>query len=353
MKKHVNIALLALFAAGVLAALGKVFVWGESVTNYGAYTPWGLWVGLYALLVGAAAGAVWIGLYSSVRQGGRCGELTTVAMVAAGVSLAIGLAFIGTDLGKPVKGFNIFLSPSFSSPLAWASWLYLVFFACLAGYLFTNAKKAFMYLGALAAAGFLLAESLFFGGMVARSLWHTYLTPLAFITSGLAGGSALVWLVGLTASPQAVSEEGFILKKAVLASLAAHVAVEAVHLVTGLGGAEKAFAIKSMWASWPFWGLFLIAGVALPAGLLLKKDCRLAVAPPLLVLLGLAAYKYSFVRFGFAVEPLPGLATAFHDARLSLAYVPSAVEWLVAVGFLAGIVWTANLVITKISARQA
>ncbi|EAX46478.1 Polysulphide reductase, NrfD [Thermosinus carboxydivorans Nor1] len=352
MKKQLNVALLVLFAVGIVAALGKVFVWGESVTNYGAYTPWGLWVGLYALLVGAAAGAVWTGVYCAIRQGGRCGQLTTVAMVTAGASLAIGLAFIGTDLGKPLKGFSIFLNPSFSSELAWASWLYLAFFACLAGYLFTNAKKAALYLAALVAVGFLLAESLFFGGMVARSLWHTYLTPLSFFTSGLAGGSALVWLVGLTANPQAVDEEGYILKRAVVIALAAHIAVEAIHLVTALGEGEKALAIKNMWASWPFWGLFLIVGIALPVALIGKKECRLDTAPPLLVLLGLAAYKYSFVRFGFAVEPLPGLSAAFHDVRLSLAYTPSAVEWLVSVGFLAGIVWMANLVIAKILARQ-
>ena len=124
MGKTIKVVLPALFIAGAVAALGKVFIWGESVTNYGSYTPWGLWVALYILLVGSAAGAAWTGVYSAWSRGGEPNRMTTVSFIVAGSCLAFGLAFIGTDLGKPLKGISIFLNPSFSSKLAWASWIF-------------------------------------------------------------------------------------------------------------------------------------------------------------------------------------------------------------------------------------
>ena len=75
--------------------------------------------------------------------------------------------------------------------------------------------------------------------------------------------------------------------------------------------------------------------------------------PAGLAFLGLAAYKYAFVSSGFGTEALPGLVSAFQSTRLSLSYMPSVVEWVVAVGFLAGAVWVAGFASEKfLTAKQ-
>ncbi len=340
MGKTAKAVLLVLFVAGAVAALGKIFIWGESVTNYGSYTPWGLWVGLYVMMVAAAAGAAWTGIYIAWSQGGEPQRLTTVSLIAAGAFLAFGLAFIGTDLGKPMKGFMIFFSPAFSSKLAWASWLYLAFFVCLGGYLFTQAKKACMYLAGLAALGFVVAEGLFFGGMVARAAWNSLLTPVSFLASAVAAGSAAVFTVGQLSSEKTFAEEGYAVKKILIYSLVAVAAVELVHAFAGQA---------SLLSSVPFWG-FVVLGVVVPIFMLTKNAG--AMLPGILALLGLACNKYAFVSSGFATEPLPGLANAFQAARLSLAYTPSAVEWVVAVGFVAGAIWAADFLANKLLATE-
>lgn len=347
MAKTAKAALLVLFVAGAVAALGKVFIWGEAATNYGAYTPWGLWVGLYILLVGAAAGAAWTGIYAAWSQGGEPNRMTTISFIIAGACLAFGLGFIGTDLGKPMKGISIFLSPTFSSKLAWASWIYGVFFICLAGYLFSNAKRTFMYLAGVAAFGFLMAEGLFFGGMPARVLWNGWLTPLSFITSAIAAGSAAVYVAGSLNYKEVIAEEGYSLKKILLYSLIANAAVEAIHIIFGgLGGGEKALLTVTQMSSVPFIA-FVLLGIAAPIYLLSKKETPTCIGAGAMAFVGLAAYKYSFIRYGFATEPLPGLTNAFHDPRLSLAYIPSAVEWVVALGFIAGALLAAGFVTEK------
>ncbi|MBC8015609.1 MAG: polysulfide reductase NrfD [Sporomusaceae bacterium] len=354
MNKTGNIILLILFAIGGVLALGKVFVWGESVTNYGSYTTWGLWVGMYIFLVGLAAGAAWTGICAAQRNGGEPNRLTTLSFIVAGVSLAFGLAFIGIDLGKPLKGSSIFLTPNFSSKLTWASWIYTVFFGCLAGYFLTQAKKMFMVLAGVAAAGFVLAEGLFFGGMVARTLWHTWLTPLSFFTSAIAGGCAMVYLVGSISSKPIIEEQGDFLRKSLLLAVIIHLVVEVLHLVTGLSGsAEKIALTKTLWTAIPFWGIFLVVGIAAPLFMLWGKSKTINILPPFLVLFGLAAYKYSFVRYGFNQEPIPGISNAFQHAKLSLTYTPSSVEWMVAIGFLSGLFLVVNFAVTKFFAMKA
>ena len=68
MNKVVRIILAVLALIGVSMAIGKVFVWGDSVVNYGSYVPWGLWVSFYVFLVGAAAGSAWLGFWLGFKN---------------------------------------------------------------------------------------------------------------------------------------------------------------------------------------------------------------------------------------------------------------------------------------------
>lgn len=353
MGKYGKGILAVLFGVGIIAALGKVFFWGESVTNYGSYAPWGLWVALYIFLVGAAAGAAWTGIYAAHQNGGQPNRLTTLSFIVAGLSLGFGLSFIGMDLGKPLKGIFIFLSPSFSSKLTIASWTYMLFFASLAGYFFglykgSGLKQICMYLAGVFAIGFVSAEGMFFGSMVARELWNSWSTIAAFFTSSITAGSALVYLAGLLFKTEVIAEEGTNIKKLLIAGMGSHIAIEAVHLTGSFKGATAAAAM-GMLSSWPYWLLFIILGVLVPLFMLFNKNMnRMSPITPALILLGLAAYKYSFIRYGFTVEPLPGIAEAFHHMRLSTAYFPSVVEWLIGIGFAAGLLLAIAIALSEI-----
>lgn len=332
--------LLALFAVGAAAALGKVFIWGEAVTNYGAYVPWGLWVGLYILLVGAAAGAAWIGAAYLMRQGEEARREADFAFMVAGVSLAAGLAFIGSDLGKPLKGIAIMMSPTFSSKLAIAAWTYGVFFLGVGGYFLTTAKKPFALLAAAAGIVFVAAEGLFFGGMIAREYWQGLLTPLSFFVSGAAAGAALFIMFGAL-SGYVQRERGAYMARLLLRLLATQLVIEVIHggLMLAAGG-DKAAGAAAVWTAWPFLLLYLLLGTLVPLWMLRQHSQGLPSMPAVLAFIGLVAYKVSFVRHGgFATAPLPGLPGAFQHSRLSLNYTPSLVEWLIAIGFLAGMAW--------------
>lgn len=335
---------IVLLIAGILALL-KVFYWGEEVTHYGAWVPWGLWVSLYIFLVGTAAGAAWTGAYSYLTNSDKSLRMPSVSLLIAAVCLAFGLAFIGIDLGKPLNGVRIFLHPTFTSKLAWASWLYLLFFLCVAGYFFTKAKGIFLSLASLAAVGFLTAEGLFFGSMVSRPMWHTWLTPAAFFTSGAVSGLAMVYLVSRL--DDKVADRNLLrnLPKFLLYALILHAAVEGIHFLTGLGEVEKGVMLKHMWASWTFWGLFLLAGVAAPIVMLLRWPEASGLTPFALSILGIIAYKYNFIRYGFILEPLPGITAAHQTERLSMAYFPSFVEWAVSIGFVAGVLAVALMTV--------
>ena len=352
MMKTVRTLLLLLFVAGIAAAFGKAFIWGESVTKYGAYVPWGLWIGIYIALVGAAAGCVVWGYWLSPQNGDGKGAETASALLAAALCLAFGLAFVGIDLGKPLQGFRIFLHPAFASPLAWASWLYGLCFVCVAGYFLTAMKRPLLLLAVVGAIGFTVAEALFFGQMVSRPLWNSWLTTLLFLAAAASAGAALLLLVWqgtrIAVAPVVLAK----LRKVLAATLVVYALVEGIDVAMALSGSpEKVLAVKRMISSYGFWLLYGVIGTLIPLFLLLRTERALLAAG--LSLVGAVGSKYAFVRYGFASEPMPGLSKAFQDAALQTRYFPSPVEWIVAVGLLAGLVWVILLAVEKILMPKA
>ena len=352
MMKTVRTLLLLLFVAGIAAAFGKAFIWGESVTKYGAYVPWGLWIGIYIALVGAAAGCVVWGAWLSPQTEGGKGAETASALMSAAICLAFGLAFVGIDIGKPLQGFRIFLHPAFASPLAWASWLYGLFFVCVAGYFLTALKRPLLLLAVVSAICFTVAEALFFGQMVSRPLWNSWFTTLLFLAAAASAGAALLLLVwqgtGLAVDPAVLTK----LRKVLAATLVIYALVEGIDVAMAFSGSpEKVLAVKRMISSYGFWLLYGVIGTLIPLFLLLRTDRAVLAAG--LSLVGAVGSKYAFVRYGFVPEPMSGLSKAFQDAALQTRYFPSTVEWVVAVGLLAGLVWVILWAVEKILMPKA
>lgn len=341
MNKAIRLVLALLALIGIGAAIGKAFIWGDAVVNYGSYVPWGLWVSLYAFLVGVAAGAAWFGFY----MGSKNNSLGWVKLgySTAAISLVGALAFIGLDLGKPMKGISIFFSPSFSSPLAWASWGYALFIIAVLVFLFKGAestKSPIVWVALVASVLFLAAETLFFSGMIARPLWNSWSNGVAFITSALASGGAMVYGIAHLTAPQLIKESAG-LRKLVLYTIV-------LHILVGVGHSALESKIPEGMAQvtdWKYWVLFV--GLGAVAAFLFSKP-TLAAWGSLLALLSIIAYKVSFVSAAFTEAAFPQLPQAFQSSRLSLVYFPSTVEWLVAVGLLSLVLLSIIVVMPKV-----
>lgn len=335
------LGLLALIGIG--SAVGKAFIWGDSVVNYGSYVPWGLWVSLYIFLVAAAAGATWFGFYLGYKNNSV--RWVKLAFGSAAISLMGALAFIALDLGKPMKGISIFFSPSFSSPLAWASWGYALFILTVAFIVFkgiSSVRSPIVYLGLGLSIVFLGAETLFFGDMIARPLWNSWGSAFAFVTSAIVVGGALVYGVAALWAPDLLQKDEIGLRKLLMYAIVLHLIVEVGHLALKLKLPE---AMAQM-TDWRFWVLFVGLGGVVAIYLLTKPATALLGA--LMSLVGILVYKVMFVTDAFTQPDLNGLPEAFQDSRLSLSYTPSIVEWLVAVGLLAAVVLAISWLIPKV-----
>lgn len=326
-------AILALLAlSGIGTAMGKVFVWGDSVVNYGSYVPWGLWVSLYGFLVGLAAGATWFAFWLGYKNNSL--RWIRIGFGSAAISLIGALAFIGLDLGKPLKGVMIFFSPSFSSPLAWASWGYVVFILAVTFIILkriNSVTSPVVILAVAASVLFISAEAWLFSGMIARPLWHSWTNVLSFITSAIVSGGALVYGVAYLFSPESLTRDGDGLRKTLVYAIIVQLVVELGHLALAADLPEAMAQLED----WKFWVLYVGIGSLGSLYLLMKPGT--AALGSALVLLGIGFYKYDFVAYAFLKPSLNGLPEAFQHSRLSMNYTPSIVEWLVAIGLLAAV----------------
>ena len=343
MNKLSQLVLGLLALIGIGSAVGKAFIWGDSVVNYGSYVPWGLWVSLYIFFVAAAAGATWFGFLLGFKNNSV--RWIKLGFGSAAISLIGALAFIALDLGKPMKGISIFFSPSFTSPLAWASWGYALFILTVGIIIYkgiSNVRSPLVYLGLALSILFLGAETLFFGNMIARPLWNSWGSAFAFVTSAIVAGGALIYGVAALWASDLLQQAGNGLRKLLLYAIVVHLVVEVGHLVLETNLPE---AMAQM-TDWRFWVLFVGLGGVVAIYLLAKPATALLGA--LLSLVGILAYKVTFVTAAFSQPDLNGLPEAFQDPRLSLSYSSSIVEWLVAVGLMAAVVLAISWLIPKV-----
>jgi|GEM_PF-17323 len=387
--------LIALWAAALLAGLvglGLRLFSGRELADYGSYIPWGLWIAVYALLVGVALGSF---LLFAAGQVFRIERLLTAGRPALLISLAgivSGLIVVGLDLGRVYRIWRVYAFPNPSSLMAWEIWLFTAFIvilliclrlafradlaaraerpgaqgavarALLLGRRRGDAASEASWLRALALVGgavaviVLGANGALFGVAGARPFWHSGLIPLLFLSAGLLAGAAAVtvytalagprdadwadqvrWLAGLTAVLLAVD----------LLIEWADVSV-AFYSQPASWEAYKLVLTGSYW--WVFWIVHLLLGVALPIAILALRGRRpmwagLAAG---LILVTLVSVRLNIVIPGLAVPQIEGLDTAFVEEKLDFAYFPSAVEWLVtllAAALATGIVWIGSRVL--------
>lgn len=366
------------FAAGAYGVYQRL-AFGHTLAGYNSYIPWGLWVAAYIYFIGLSAGAFLLSTLVYVfglKAFARVGKL---ALFTALVTLIAALLTIWFDIGHMERFWKVFARPNFGSMMAWMVWLYTAYFLLLIVELWTalradlvawgdrpgfvGALARFLSLGSrdvsaaalkrdaarlkiLGSIGVPLAIAFhggvgaLFGVVEARPYWNSSLYPVMFLISALLSGSALLTFLVSFFWPR--GEEGAWrelvgnLGRIVLGLLALDVILQISEFLVGLystapahRGVYQELAAGS--GAWLFWGVMVVLGMLIPAILLVvgPSSPKTVGVATLLIVLSFLALRYNIVVPGLTSSPLPGLAQAYIEPRLSFHYVPTSMEWLV------------------------
>lgn len=338
--------------------IGAVGVWdrlafGKAHLAFGSYVPWGLWVGLYVYLVGVSGGAFLVAFLHYGLGVRALRRAARYAVPAALMSLGAGLTLVLLDLGQMGRFWTLYVRTSPSSLLGWMVWVYTAYALVLVAMLAAMALDKPRALRGLAWAGLALVvtfgggEGALFGVLGSKPFWNSGILPVRFLFAAFLSGVAVVTFVlavfrrwPADAEPE---EAGCFLRRGLLGLLALNLVVEfadiSVTLYTGLPAVAEAYRLMLFGPyAWLFWGVQLAIGLVLPVTLLATPAGGrpgVAGAAGLLIAIGYAASKQNLVLPALAIPEFRALPEAFVHPRLSVAYFPSATEWLVAVGVVA------------------
>jgi len=170
--------------------------------------------------------------------------------------------------------------------------------------------------------------------MSAQPMWSGAFIPVWFLLAALLSGGALVGVLAWANAYDAelMRDYGSMLFRLVLA----FTVFELIYLVTAAQGGNAATqkALQNLlWGSGSvlFWGAHVLLGTLVPLFLLAKpaKSDQVGIAS-LAIMLSFLPVRWNFVVPVQGIEPLEGIAEAFHHARLAYSYSPSVGEWLLA-----------------------
>lgn len=369
-KDAVSIAVLVVLLGVGLVGVYQRLAFGHTLTSYGSYAPWGLWVASYIYFVGISAGAFILSTFYYVFNEKRLERVARLALVTTLVTLVMGLLTIWMDIGHVGRFWEIFLRPNPTSMMAWMVWLYSMFFLIVLAQfvLVVRAdlskkplpelvlKRDQTVIKTLGAAGIPIVVAFEYGGagplfavLGARPYWHTAVLPLMFLLSAILSGAALltvmtsVWLRDEGVRNGAIS----LMSRIVLLSLFVYILFEwseiLVAYFTGISGAFpvelesiRLVLFGPYW--WVFWVGTLLLGSLIPIVILVRwsKDHAMVGVAALLITLSLFGTRVNLIIPGVVTAELRGLATAYIDRRLVFHYVPSLHEWLLII-FVLGV----------------
>jgi protein NrfD len=374
---------IALAAVGGWGFYERLFH-GHLKAAYGSYVVWGLWVSGYIYYIGLSAGAFLLSSLIYVfglRKLERVGKLSLLVAV---ITLAMALVTIFFDLGREWRFTRVFLSPNFTSMMAWMVWLYTAYFIVLLSELWlalrpdladwttlggwrakigqilslskapltiSQKRESAGWLRCFATVGVPLAVT-FHGGVGAlfstvgaHPSWNTGLMPILFLTGALVSGGGLMAFVIATMWPnrdQVWRESLAIISKALLGLLLVDIVLEWAELSIpswyGVGS-EHALVMNMLFGQfwYVFWILHVLLGTLIPLYLLIFRSRT----PWAIGLAGiLIAVTFVAVRLNIVIPALTdpnllALETSFTDDRLRFSYLPSLFEWEVIAGVVA------------------
>ena len=369
---------LVAFAAG-LYGLTQRLLSGHEQANYGSYVPWGLWVAQYIYFVGLSAGAFLLSSLIFVFGLKRLEPIGKLALFTATITLCCALLVIWLDLGHPFRFWKVYVNAQPTSMMAWMVWLYTAYFVLvlvetwfalradlvawgrtpglpgLIGRVLAlgsrdgseaardrdhRVLRVLGTLGVPLAVAFHGGVGALFGVLGARPYWNTSLLPIMFLVGALASGGALLTFVVVYFWPDqkapSYREMVTLLGRMTLGLLAFDLILEwselSINLYASIPAHADAFRtvlFGQFW--WVFWIGHLVLGAALPIALLalFPRAPKIVGLAGLLIAASFITVRLNIVVPGLVHPELVGLERAYTDLRLTFAYVPSQMEFLV------------------------
>lgn len=337
-----------LLAAGLYGVFLRL-AYGHHLAGYGSYVPWGIWIGLYFLAVGISGGAFVLGAVGYILglQGFRERSELRVAIVLSVAALIPAFIGVTLDLGHPERLFTIIFSPTFTSMMAFNAWMYNIFLiVAVVCWLLSFGRdslwlKPLLVLGAFMSILFPSQSGVFFEAVRTNDFWHSPILSVLFLASAIALGGAALLLVRALSAPHAGGEEAgadragalAVLRIVTMVGIVVYVVFEFAEFSIafwspGLHSPNVTFLLFGDYWS-VFWLLHVVVGVIIPLVLLLNSSRGLWVLAALLAMVGFAAARMTVLVPGQIAGQIPGLQQAFRDVRLTYAYSPTAMEYLV------------------------
>lgn len=341
---------LVLLAAGI-AGLWQRFSYGHNAAGYGSYVPWGLWIALYFMGVAIGGGAFVFGAVGYILgwEGFETKADLRTAIILSISAILPAFMVIWLDLGRMDRLLMVFTSATFTSMIAFNAWMYnsfiVVALVCWALSFKDESvwMKPLLCLGTLLSILFPSQSGVFFEAVGTKQYWNSPLLSMMFLSSALAAGAGSLLLVRVLRpsageEAQRASLDGekamLTLRFITVAALLVYLAFEFAELSIAVWrpSAEDRsvdFLIRGEYW-WVFWIVQLFVGAFVPLALYLLSTSRAAwgLASVLLVL-GFVAARMGILIPGQVVGQIPGLQQAFQDVRLTYAYHPTQMEYLI------------------------
>jgi Ni/Fe-hydrogenase subunit HybB-like protein len=199
---------LAMFVAGSFLVYLYQYRQGLWITGLSRDVSWGLYISQFTFMVGVAASAVVVVLPFYLHNVDVFSRLTVLAQFLAIGAVVMSLLFVVTDLGKPMRLFNVPLHPTLHSMLFW-DMIFLNGYPVLnlvTGWSILSANdqdvapprwvKPFIYLSIPWAVLMHMITAFIYAGTPGREFWLTAIMTPRFLASAFAAGPLLLIILG-------------------------------------------------------------------------------------------------------------------------------------------------------------
>jgi len=260
----------------------------------------------YFFLGGLSAGCYLLSV-TATYWNAELKPLAKTSAVMAPIALAIGMALLNMDLGRPERFWRLLTHFNPTSAISWGMMFLSIFFALstVYAYMLLKGKDVKARMAAYAGLPFCFLVATYTGILLAqapdRVLWHTALLPVLFLTGGIISGFAMTMLVSALKGQGEVSAK---LSKTLACLLLVELGMVLIEMAVLLNGSVEAVAVvqellKGSYSGL-FWGVEIALGAVIPALILLrsKTSAPAQVLASVLILVGIFTMRYIVVIGG-------------------------------------------------------
>jgi Ni/Fe-hydrogenase subunit HybB-like protein len=192
-----------------LAAWGRQFTEGLTVTGMSQDVTWGIYIAQFTFLVGVAASAVMVVLPYYLHNYKAFGRMVILGEGLAISAVLMCMLFIFVDMGQPTRVANVLLHPTLNSMMFWdmmALGGYLVLNLLIGAVTFDAERKEapppgwikpIIVLSIPWAVSIHTVTAFLYSGLEARTFWMTAILAPRFLASAFASGPSLLILLAL------------------------------------------------------------------------------------------------------------------------------------------------------------